>query len=218
MRNKLIRRFWRRIPALVFATTALVACEAEPEFVESIRPGWVANQEFHLETKYNKVPMRTERGDRGHDMAADAGFETLDLDDAWSEPIYWRYQVIRTGYPPSEGEDLYEYAVKGGDESPLTVIKASLDPELNLEHELTETDPKVYMVIREDRLRLAGLVTFHTLNGERVEEAITVDEGERSLPDDGGDHRRARHRARALQPPEGPAHRVDRQPAPLVHG
>lgn len=178
MRNKLIRRFWRRIPALVFATTALAACEADPEFVESIRPGWVANQEFHLETKYNKVPMRTERGDRGHDVAADAGFATLDLDDAWSEPIYWRYQVIRTGYTPSEGEDLYEYAVKGGDESPLTVIKASLDPELNLEHELTETDPKVYMVIREDRLRLAGLVTFHTLNGERVEEAITVDDEE----------------------------------------
>jgi len=183
MRSKLIRRTWRQLPALIVATVAtlaLSACDGGVDTVESIRPGWSANQEFHLETRYNKIPMRTDRGDAGHDPAPDAvnADATMDLDDSWSEAIYWRYQVIRTNYSPSEGEDLFEYAEKGGEFSPLTVIKASLDPELNLEHELIDADPKVYMVIREDRLRLAGMVSFYTLNGERIEEAITVDDAE----------------------------------------
>ncbi|MCO4771339.1 MAG: helix-hairpin-helix domain-containing protein [Deltaproteobacteria bacterium] len=176
MRSKLIRRFWRRLPALVFATLSFAACDGGLDPVESIRPGWTANQEFHLETSYNKVPMRTERGDRGHDVTSDDGAVSMDLDDAWTEPVFWRYQVIRTSYSPAEGEDLFEYADKGGEYSSLTVIKASLDPAMNIDHELSETDPKIYMVIREDRLRLAGLVTFYTINGERSEEAITVDD------------------------------------------
>ena len=180
MRKKLVRRWWHRLPALVFGVAALGACEGAPEAGPQVRPGWTSNQEFHLETRYNKVPMKTERGDAGHDPdpAADNAMNTMDLDDSWSEAVYWRYQVIRTNYTPAEGEDLYEYAVKGGTESPLTVIKASLDPELNLEHELSDTDPKIYMVVREDRLRLAGMVSFYTLNGERIEEAISVDDEE----------------------------------------
>lgn len=183
MRSKLIRPYRRQLPALVFvvfATLAVAACDTGVDPIESIRPGWTANQEFHLETRYNKVPMRTERGDTGYDPdpAADNGMETMDLDDSWTEAVYWRYQIIRTNYAPAEGEDLFEYAEKGGNFSPLTVIKASLDPELNLDHELSETDPKIYMVIQEDRLRLVGLVTFYTINGERLEEAITVDDAE----------------------------------------
>ena len=178
MRKKLVRRWWRRLPALVFGMAALAACEGTPEAGPQVRPGWTSNQEFHLETRYNKVPMKTERGDHGHDMAADNGMDTMDLDDSWSDSVYWRYQVIRTNYTPAEGEDLYEYSVKGGSESALTVIKASLDAELNIDHELAETDPKIYMVVREDRLRLAGLVYFYTLNGERIEEALTVDDDE----------------------------------------
>ena len=179
MRSKLIRRFWRRLPALVFATLGLAACEGGVDPVESIRPGWTANQEFHLETSYNKVPMRTSRGDAAADVVGDDPDAIVaDLDDAWTAPVYWRYQVIRTGYRPTEGDDLFEYAVKGGQESALTVIKASLDPSMNIDHEFSEADPKIYMVIREDRLRLAGLVSFYTLNGERLQEAITVDDEE----------------------------------------
>jgi len=180
MRSKLIRRFWRRLPSLAFASLALVACDQGVDPVESLRPGWTANQEFHLETRYNKVPMRTEAGAHGHDPDPDALNPelTADLADSWTEPVFWRYQIIRTGYVPTEGDDLFEYAVKGGEESALTVIKASLDPAMNIDSELAETDPKIYMVIREDRLRLAGLVTFYTLNGERLEEAITVDDEE----------------------------------------
>ncbi len=176
MRSKLDSRW--QLPALILGMSALAACEVAPDAGPQVRPGWTSNQEFHLETRYNKVPMMTERGDAAADVTADSGLNTMDLDDAWSEAVYWRYQVIRTNYTPAEGDDLYDYAIKGGTESALTVIKASLDPELNLDHELTETDPKIYLVIREDRLRLAGMVYFYTINGERLEEAITVDDDE----------------------------------------
>ena len=68
--------------------------------------------------------------------------------------------------------------MKGGTFSPITVIKASLDPALNLDSELAEADPKIYLVMREDRLRVAGIVYFYTLNGERIHDAVTVDDEE----------------------------------------
>ena len=142
----------------------------------SIRPGWTQSQEFHVESRYQKMGVMTERGEATADMDAAEMGETMDLvDDTWSEAVYWRYQVIYQGLRPAEGEDFYEYAVLGGTESPLTVIKASLDTGLNLGTEMLDADPKVYMVIREDRLRMAGLVTFVTSNGIRLSEAITVD-------------------------------------------
>ena len=142
----------------------------------SIRPGWTQSQEFHVESRYAKMAVRTDRGETADDMDATDMGETMDLvDDAWSDAVYWRYQVIHQGLRPSDGDDFYEYAVLGGTESALTVIKASLDPSLNLGGEMLDADPKVYMVIREDRLRMAGIVTFVTSNGIRLSEAITVD-------------------------------------------
>ena len=90
MRSKLIRRFWRRLPSLAFASLALVACDQGVDPVESLRPGWTANQEFHLETRYNKVPMRTEAGAHGHDPDPDALNPelTADLADSWTEPVF----------------------------------------------------------------------------------------------------------------------------------
>ncbi len=143
----------------------------------SIRPGWYANQEFHLESRYRKVPMKTERGNDTIDPAA-AEFGTAEFADDWSEPVYWRYQVIHQGLEPQRGTDFYPFAVKGGTKTALTVIKASLDPALNLRQELSDADPKIYMVIREDRLRLAGMVHFFTIDGERLSQAVTVDDGD----------------------------------------
>jgi len=177
--NKQLRITWRHLPALLLASGFLFAtpgCIEEPLEGESIRPVWVQNQEFHLETRYQKIGMRTERGETGADPAADSLGDTVDLADQWTEAVYWRYQVIEQGLRPAEGDDFYEYATKGGTESALTVIKASLDPTLNLGTELVEANPKVYLVIREDRLRVAGMVTFYTLNDERISEALTVDD------------------------------------------
>lgn len=176
MAKKFLRKnWWARWNPLVFAALVAGCAEGEDDIV-SLNPGWTANQEFHLETRYNRVQLKHEAGDFAADPAtADfTDLNTADLDDPWSEPVYWRYQVIRQGYNPTEGEDLYEYAIKGGSTSALTVIKASLDTTLNVGHELIEADPKIYLVIREDRLRLAGMVSFYTLNGERHSEPMTV--------------------------------------------
>ncbi len=172
----------RALPGLLLATFALAAtsgCQNAPIEDNSIRPSWYAQQEFHLETRYKKVAVKTERGDATvHTDEDDAEIDTGDLADLWSEAVYWRYQVIHQGFVPSEDEDFYEYAFKGGKESPITVLKASLDPVLNIGGELGMANPKIYMVIREDRLRLAGLVYFYTVEGERLSHAITVDDGD----------------------------------------
>jgi len=176
MRRKLFRRYWRRLPALVLGFGLLGGCAAEDYSDYSLRPGWYQNQEFHLETRYQSIGIRTERGVTSTDPSSDNLDETVDLGSQWGDAVYWRYQVIRSDFHPDENDDFYEYAVKGGSESALTVIKASLDPVMNLDNELTEADPKVYLVIREDRLRMAGLVYFYTVNGERISEAVTVDD------------------------------------------
>ncbi|HCP45948.1 MAG TPA: hypothetical protein DIU15_07900 [Deltaproteobacteria bacterium] len=170
---------WYRLPVLALGLGFLAGCPAQDVESNSLRPTWYANQEFHLESRYKKIGMMTERGDASADPAADSLEDTMDLADSWSESVYWRYQVIRQGYLPEDSsDDFYEYAHMGGTESPITVIKASLDPTLNLDAELAEAEPKIYMVIREDRLRMAGLVYFYTVNGERLSQAVTVDPDE----------------------------------------
>lgn len=184
MRWLTLDKMLRGIAPLTLAAIASVSlggCDDGELQDVSIRPGWVANQEFYLESRYNRIEMNTERGDAAFDLeaylAGEPGNEsTMDLDDSWSEPVYWRYQVIEQGLTPAEGEDFHEFYAMGTTPSPLTVIKASLDPQLNLDSELFEINPKVYMVVRENRLRMAGLVYFYTdAHGERQSEAIVGD-------------------------------------------
>ena len=184
MRKKLALKLWRRLPSLVFATgiiAGLNGCSSElaDPYDSGLRPGWYANQEFHLESRYNNIIRKTEVSSAAADPGSFEAGDALDLvEDSLGEPVFWRYQVIEQGLVPAEGDDFYEYAVMGGTESPLTVIKASLDPEMNIGHEYVETDPKIYMVFREARLRMAGLVYFYTSNGERISQAVTVDDDE----------------------------------------
>ena len=109
MRRKFIRRFWRRLPPLALAATALslAACEPvaeEDDFVQNtLRPAWVQNQEFHLETRYNRVNLKTPRGEESADPSVGDNLdETVELGSTWSEAVYWRYQVIRQGFEPPE--------------------------------------------------------------------------------------------------------------------
>ena len=171
-----MRWFLRLLPMLLLAPTVLGACAEEEIVSPSLRPAWVANQEFHLETRYREISLRTERGNAATDPAADNLDETVDLGDLWSDPVYWRYQVLYTGLRPSEGDDFYEHSVMGGTDSALTVVKGSLNTALNLEGPVSDMDPKLYLIIREDRLRLAGLVSFYTVNGERISQALTLDD------------------------------------------
>ncbi len=196
MRRKNIRLWWRRLPALIFATSAVALsgcdnnlcadgetwevsddeCEAEAS-ANPLRPGWVQNQEFHLETSYFKANRKNLDGERGHDLSEEAAeMDTMAASENMTDPVYWRYQVIAQNEVPVQGDDFYEYSVMGGTTSPITVIKASLDPIMNIDEEFLEADPKAYLVIREDRLRLAGMVIFHTNEGRRISDAITIED------------------------------------------
>jgi len=62
----------------------------------------------------------------------------------------------------------------------LAVIKASIDYSLNTDAEILEADPVIYMVFREDRDRMAGLISFLNQDGERVETAYSTTELDRS--------------------------------------
>ena len=142
----------------------------------SVETGWYHGQEFHIESRYRNLARHSEPDVENLDPSVGAVGPTVDaLVDELSEPAYWRYQVIEQGLRPQPGEDFFQYAVMGGKKSPLTVIKASLDAEMNIGHELVDADPKIYMVFREDRMRMAGMVSFHTAGSERVSQAITVD-------------------------------------------
>lgn len=192
MRRKYFQRWLRRLTPFVFACTGLTACGDSEIVSPSLRPGWVLNQQFHLETSYNLGAGRTERGNPASLDSIETAFaaaevgdpvdldESAELGDRWSDPVIWRYQVIRQGFVPAgESDDFWEFYVKGGKESPLTVIKASLDPSMNLGSEIEDADPKIYMVVRDDRLRMAGLVYFWTDgSGERVRESMTVEDGD----------------------------------------
>ncbi len=199
MRRKNIRLWWRRLPALIFASSAIALTGCDPDSLcedgeawevsedecdaeiaaNPLRPGWYANQEFHLETTYFKANRRTLDGEHGHDLDEDGDNEnTMAASDNMTDPVFWRYQVIEQNHVPDESSDFYDYYVMGGTTSPLTVIKASLDPIMNIDREFLEADPKAYLVVREDRLRLAGIVLFHTNEGNRISEAVTIEEGD----------------------------------------
>lgn len=199
MRRKNFRLWWRRLPALIFASTAVSLagcdtiedpaddcewevsedeCDAEVS-ANPLRPGWYQNQEFHLETTYYKANRRSADGENGHDLSDDAASEdTMAASANMTDPVFWRYQVIRQDHIPAAGDDFYEYSTMGGTVSPITVIKASLDPIMNIDEEFLEADPKAYLVIREDRLRLAGVVLFHTNEGQRISDAVTIEDGD----------------------------------------
>jgi comEA protein len=96
---------------------------------------------------------------------------TPEFDDNWSDEAFWTYQVVETGLVPTQDDPLYEYAVFDGEVQSLSVLRAYVDASLNTDSALIENDPVVYMVFREDRDRLAAIISFSNNDGERVEQA-----------------------------------------------
>ncbi len=101
---------------------------------------------------------------------------TPEFDDNWSDEAFWTYQVVETGLFPSEDDPLYEYALSNGEVQSLSVLRAYVDASLNTDDALIENDPVVYMVFREDRDRLAAIISFSNNDGERVEQAWSTHE------------------------------------------
>ncbi|MBT3219702.1 MAG: hypothetical protein HN348_11470, partial [Proteobacteria bacterium] len=103
--------------------------------------------------------------------------DTPQFGEFWTDDVVWTYQVVESDYKPSSNDELYEYAVKhDGSIAELAVIRAWVDGQLNDDEEMLEADPVVYLVFRQQRNRLAGVVSFVNVDGERTEHAYSSKE------------------------------------------
>ena len=149
--------------ALVFGS----ACNNGPDAQGIVGLDWHYGQSFHVAASYKAPEIMHEAG------AVDLDGEALpQLGEVWSEEVVWSFQVVETALVPAATDSLYPYAVTAsGAVASLSVLRAYVDPSLNDDGVLLESDPVIYLVFREDRDRLAAIVSFVNQGGERVEKA-----------------------------------------------
>ncbi len=168
----------RNLTLTLTLTSLLLTTGCDPTDDGRVGPSWEANQSFVVETSRRMSAMATEEVPTmdldGRVIAADP------VGDVWTEPAYWTYQVIHSGFEPDAGHELRPYYELDGRPSTLTVLRAHLDSSLNWGHPLLEADPKVYLVVREGRGRLAAVVSFYTANGDRKRDAYDLPSTARS--------------------------------------
>ena len=99
-----------------------------------------------------------------------AGIAQPTFGEDWSEDVIWTYQVVESDFVPSADDELYRFAETHQGIEPLAMIKA-VGAVLNSDSVLLEADPVIYMVFREDRDRMVGLVSFVNVNGVREQRA-----------------------------------------------
>ena len=155
--------------ATICAVLFAVGCGDDDNVVG---PTWEENQQFVVETT-RRMAMSAEETIPYVDMDG-MEISTDPLNETWTDPVYWTYTVTHAGYEPDEGDELRPYFELGGRQSALTVLRAHLDPNHNWGHPMLEADPRVYLVVREDRNRVAAVVTFHTVGDTRVREAFDL--------------------------------------------
>jgi competence ComEA-like helix-hairpin-helix protein len=165
----------RNFSKLMIGLVSLAACNGgngqDPVSLE-----WKQGDSWHLATTYRSVNNMTEEAPVALDGNAADVFE-----ESWSDDVVWSYEVIESNFKPSTDDELYTFAAKkDGSIAKLTVIRAHADASLNDDDQLLESDPVVYLVFRAKRNRLAGIVTFMNIDGERVEQAYSSKELDRS--------------------------------------
>ena len=139
---------------------------------DAINLDWKSGEVFHVAASYQNAAVMTEETPASLDGSVNTGFG-----EDWSDEVIWTYEVVETGLIPSANDPLYAYSVRfDGEQTSLAVIRAYLDETLNSDDALLESDPVIYLVFREDRDRLAGLVSFTDVDGERVEKAYSSTE------------------------------------------
>lgn len=142
----------------------LAGCADGPR--NAVKLDWSRGDEFHVAASYRLGSMKAE------ESAVDLdGNETPQFGEAWSDDIVWTYQVVEKGLVPDRGDELYPYAETHDGVAKLSVIKAWADASLNDDPEILDADPVIYLVFREDRDRLAAIISFVNRDGERLEQA-----------------------------------------------
>lgn len=135
---------------------------------DPVRLSWNAGEMFHVAARYKVGEAMNETSPVGLE-SADA---TPSFGEQWSDEVVWTYQVVDTDLVPVEGDELYEYAISGDEQvQAIDVVRAWVDPALNDDPALLEADPVVYLVFRADRDRLAAVIEYLNVDGERVEKA-----------------------------------------------
>lgn len=157
--------------ALVLTSLALVACGGPAADADPIRLSWTPGQMFHTAARYRVAGEKTEKIAESLEVESTPTFDG----DHWTDEVVWSWQVVETGTVPTAGDDLYDFAVLGdGTVGQLDVVRAWVDVSLNDDPELLEADPVVYLVFRADNDRLAGVVQFVNVEGERIERSWTT--------------------------------------------
>jgi len=161
----------------VFVTSVLLAACGGPDAETPIALSWEHGQTFHLGASYRAGEVMNTTPAVALDGSGDVQFG-----ETWSSEIIWTYQVVESGLIPTESDELYKFSVTAtGEIVSLTVIKAFVDGALNTDADILNVDPVVYLVFREDRDRLAAIVSFSYDNdGNRTENAWSASELGRS--------------------------------------
>ncbi|MED5369485.1 MAG: helix-hairpin-helix domain-containing protein [Myxococcota bacterium] len=149
-----------------------IACNKGP--ADAIQLDWNAGETFYVAATSRAVNVKTEESPASLDGSRDSAFGAQ-----WNDELVWTYQVVESGLVPTESDELYEYALSSsGEVESLAVLRAYLDESLNSDAGMLDSDPVVYLVFREDRDRLAAVISFVNVDGERVETAYdTTDLG-----------------------------------------
>ncbi|MFT5681707.1 MAG: hypothetical protein ACI8RZ_002613, partial [Myxococcota bacterium] len=147
--------------------STLTGCSRDyPGTQDHIRLEWKEGDSFHLSTRELKVADHTEVG--AVDLSA---VDAPDFGAYWGDEVVWTYQVIETGLTPDKNDELYPFAQRSsGDVAALSVIRASVEADLNDDEALLVADPVVYLVFHETRDRLVGTVSFWTEDDARLEQ------------------------------------------------
>jgi competence ComEA-like helix-hairpin-helix protein len=173
----------RTLTAIAFLLT-LNGCAKEeisslPVDGDAVTMDWDKGETFHLAASYRRTNAKTEEAAVSLDDVS-AGIAVPTFGEDWSSDVIWTYQVVESGFVPSPDDELYRFAETSNGVEALAVIKARLDGSLNSDAVMLETDPVVYMVFREGRDRMVGLISFVNVDGVREESAYGASELERS--------------------------------------
>ena len=162
---------------LAWLTLSLAACSAPlptekplPSDGEVLHLDWSLGQKFHLASSVRNTAV----GGGAVGTPLETGLDTAPTSESWSPEAVWTIQVVEHDYIPDADDVLYDFAFDAAGRSvPLSVLRAEVDRTLNGDASLQELDPVVYLVFRTDRERLAGVVEFTTVDGERRSRALS---------------------------------------------
>lgn len=138
---------------------------------------WQEGQSFYLSVSKKQAANMTEESVVSlEDYDPEAA-----LGESWSDEIIWTYKVVQDKLIPETSDTLYDFSLSAtGKQKELTIIKAFVDPTLNTDPAILELDPVIYLVFRSDNNRLIGAVQFTTVNDERTQEALSIQNGNES--------------------------------------